>query len=202
MTYLTETETKQDPPQRRRIRFGLKTAFVVMTVLCLWLGWRMARQRQAAAVISRSYAVLDVIESNIATAPPNTIFTMPSHLRQRQANFLKQTRQGSIEQSSQLGSIFGSGRYYIMATRGQPLDITKLVATSDTKAASVQIRTHYEKGLAKLGLKRSLTSDGEKATAIWQMPDHGIHVVIDVHADQNQADVRVIFMHNETLSIW
>jgi hypothetical protein len=192
------------PPGRWQFRFGLKTLFIIMTVSCVWLGWRMARQRQAAAMVARSRAVMDVIDGNMSTPPQGTSFVMPPHLRQQTASFLTRTRPDPSNQTKQVSNPFGDGRFYSMSTRGEPLDITKLLATGNAAAASVQIRNQYERGLAKLGLQRALTSDGEKATSIWGLPEHGLHVIIDVDSDtaRNQADVRVIFLHSEELKAW
>ena len=190
--------------RRGRFRFGLKSLLVVMTIVCVYLGWRTARHLQATAIVARSNAVLNVIESNMAAAPPNTSFVTPLHLRQRSATFQKRARPDQADQTDRLGQVFGGGSLYSMATRSEPLDIMQLLTTGNAAAASVQIRSHYERGLAKLGLRRAMTGDGEKSTAIWQMPEHGLYVIIDVDADpvRKQADVRAIFLHSESLSAW
>lgn len=199
------SESNRKAPRRARFRVGLKALFAVMTLLCLWLGWRMARQRQAAAIVARSQTILDGIESNMTTVPQGASFTISSNLRQRKSSFLKKTRRDPSDLTNQLGGISSNGRFYTSAIRGEPLDITNLLATKSAADASLQIRSHYEQGLKKIGLRRTVTTNSvEKATAIWQMPEHGLHVIIDVDADaaRKQADVRIIYLHSESLSFW
>ena len=38
-------------PKRRWPRFSLRTLFVVVTVLCCWLGWRLERSRDCARIL-------------------------------------------------------------------------------------------------------------------------------------------------------
>jgi hypothetical protein len=57
--------TDAAPSQRSRFRFGLKTLFVVTTVLCLWLGYKFLRERRVAEMVARHEEVLAKLVSQI-----------------------------------------------------------------------------------------------------------------------------------------
>ncbi len=43
--------TATNKPRRRWFRFSLRTLFVLMTLLCVWLGWNVYQVRQREAVL-------------------------------------------------------------------------------------------------------------------------------------------------------
>jgi len=65
-----------DLPRRRRLRFGLKTLFIVVTALCLWLGYHVVRERRADEILARHDAVLAALVKQIATAPAQTFHSI------------------------------------------------------------------------------------------------------------------------------
>lgn len=173
-------------PRVRRFRFGLKTLFVVMTVLCFWLGGQVVRYRQSAAVVARYHAVSAALEQKMMTAPLNTRFIRVD------------VPLPSIERSSD------KWRFRTTEIWTWWLDISKFPVTIDIGDAGTKIRTYYERGLDDLGLVRTATTGGANASAIWEMPQHGVYVIVDVHIDAalKQAHVRLVFLQNEKLSLW
>jgi hypothetical protein len=190
---------------RPRPRFSLKAIFVVMTIACLLLGWTAARRFRAADIVARNHAVLDVIEQNLSTEPDKTSFVFSETLRQRSISFRQRTRQDPNQQIKQLSRITSGGPFYQMASFNEPLVVADLLQGATPSAVSVQIMKHYERGLAELGFHKTVQSGGtDRETAIWQRNDHGMHIIIDVDVrpTTSTANVRIIFLHNERISVW
>jgi hypothetical protein len=149
--------------------------------------------------------VLDVIEQNLASGPNETSFVFPEHLRQRSISFRQRTRSDPKLQTAQLSGFSGENVFYHMSTFNESLVVTDLLKKSTPSAVSVQIMKHYERGLDELGLKKTVQSGGtERETAIWQRNDQGMQIIIDVdvRAEPATANVRIIFLHNERVSVW
>ena len=66
-------------PSRKRLRFSLKTAFILLTLIAVWFGVYEFRVCQADAVAMRAAAIYESLDINIVT-PPNgtTLNTQPS----------------------------------------------------------------------------------------------------------------------------
>lgn len=191
-------------PGHRFFRFGLKSLFVLMTVLCIWLGTRAARDRQAREMVAINHAVVDALEKNTTAEPKEAEFVMPASIRQSTASFMKKNRPDSETQRRQITSFFDGGRLYSTSTFDVPLNVQKALAADSPENVSRRLMGHYERGLAETGLNRTVSGGGESSMAIWQMPAHGISVIIDVNVnpERKQARVRAIFIQNDKMSIW
>jgi hypothetical protein len=200
---------KSDEPSvrlgRPRFRFSLKVVFVVMTLACALLGWYVARQHQAAEIVSRNRAVRDVIERNLSSGPDKTSFVFADDLRQRSINFRQSHRPDPKQQIAQISRFSGDGSFYQTATFNELLVVTQLLQDGTPSAVAAQIVKYYERGLAELGLRKTVqTGETERESAIWQANDHGMHIVIDVDVrpKSSTANVRIILLHNERLTLW
>lgn len=198
------TMQSEPPPGRRLFRFGLKSLFILMTVLCIWLGIRAARDRRAREMVAVNHAVLEALEKNVTAEPKDAHFVMPASIRQSTANFLKKSRPDSEAQRRQIANLFDGGRLYTTSTFDVPLNVEKALAADSPTNVSTRLVAHYGRGLAEAGLNLTVSGGGESSMAIWHMPDHGVSVIIDVNVDSDtkQARVRTIFIQNDKLSIW
>jgi hypothetical protein len=71
-TTLDDAAPPTVPPPRRQFRFGLKALFIVMTLLCVWLGYKFARERRAAEMLSRRQAVYNTLIKNLSKPTADT----------------------------------------------------------------------------------------------------------------------------------
>jgi hypothetical protein len=205
--FIMASDTASDTTQRNgpwRLRFSLKWLFVVVAILCVCLGYYAARDRRAREMVALNHAILERMERNVATAPNDASFVMPESIRQSTARFLSRSRRDRDSQRRQIASFFGGGNLYGTSSFDVPLNVEKALATDSAAKVSSRVISHYESGLARIGLQRTITGGGEASRAVWQIPDHGISVIIDVNVDarSKQANVRTLFIHNEKLSIW
>jgi hypothetical protein len=62
MLFVPKTSAPDNKPRRRRwIRYGLRTVLILLTIVCLWLGWFMTqvqKQRRAVAVLEKYSAAI------------------------------------------------------------------------------------------------------------------------------------------------
>jgi hypothetical protein len=189
---------------RRLFRFGLKSIFILMTILCIWLGIHAARDRRAREMVAINHAVFEALAKNATAQPKDAYFVMSASIRQSTASFIKKSRLDSETQRRQIASLFNGGRLYATSTFDVPLNVEKALSVDSPEQVSRRLLGHYENGLAEAGLKRSLSSSGESSMAIWEMPDHGLSTIIDVvvSPERQQARVRTIFIQNDQLSVW
>jgi hypothetical protein len=197
-TNAIDTHPRQQTP---RFRFGLKSLLLVTALLSILFGWWLSQRIRAREIVNRSHAVWKAIATNISNAPRETSFV-------GQADHEIIVKRPAQEQEvKQLGQLFGNGLkawYHRRETRSHVLNVSQLLTTKSASAASAQIRSHYERGLSNAGLQRQLSLDGVKSVSIWSQPRHGQHVIIDVSVDPalTQADVRIIYLHDEAKTVW
>ena len=177
-----------DSPQRPRFRFGLKSLFVVMTILCAWLGYRAVRHYQFEQIRSRHIALVKAIHANLDEIPANT----------SRATVQRDSRpwSGSME--------FHKFLIRNAVTMAASLTIGPALAVESDKDIARKLLTHYGRGLADLGLQSvdlSTQTEPETQRVVWQSPDYGIVLVIDARvlgtADAKQADITFLLIHNE-----
>ena len=53
-------------------RFGLKTIFVVMTILCVWFGYQAIHHQRFEQVRARHSALVKAVQDSMSQAPPGT----------------------------------------------------------------------------------------------------------------------------------
>ena len=59
-------------PRSDKFRFSLQFLFVIVTLACIWLGWRSYRTAWANAVLKRENQIIEAINANIRKAPKQT----------------------------------------------------------------------------------------------------------------------------------
>ena len=76
---MKSTLTASDTPRRARFRFSVKTVFILVTLVVLWLGYRqfqhlqhLRRVQSAKALAQSLHAIELVVQSNLKTPPLET----------------------------------------------------------------------------------------------------------------------------------
>ncbi len=188
-----------------RYRFSLKWLLLVMAILCVLLGIYATLERKAREMLSLNNSILNVIEENFGLEPLNTTFFLPESLRRTTADFMKRTRTEDYERRKQGEHVFSGRTLYATSSYNTELDVANVLVVPGANNVAVRLLSHYAKGFTELGLSQtSITTSPDTATAIWQIPDHGVTVVIDVilDASSKQAKVRAIFVQSDRTSIW
>jgi hypothetical protein len=186
---------------RPRPRFGLKTAFVVMTVLCVWLGWRSVRERRIAEMHARRESVVAALEKVFTTSRPGII---------------KDGRWSpEVTHRRNLG---GDGTAYIrhVSADTERLQIVQPLIDQPIVNIVKELLAAYEPGLTAAGLHREIIKASGSTSSdnfghayggtVWVLPEHGLTVSLDAQVDREQVDtigrVNVVFIHNERVSFW
>jgi len=184
-----------------------------MTTLCLWLGYRFARERAANELIARHDAVLSVLIKQIATAPSSTFYG---------------NNPGSEDELSRHLSFPGKGfrRTTILkvdhsaSTTSQSLvvDVSQLLKN---KVVAQQIAddlvNYYASGLPGIGMQRTtsvgassgysangLSNETGKVRGIWSSPKSDLTVVIDatVESINQQGNVSILLLDSQQIRLW
>jgi hypothetical protein len=71
------TNSDSQAPNRPRIRFGLRALFVLMTAVCVWLGYRVILERRANEIAARHDAVLAAISKPLPSQQVPTMDSIP-----------------------------------------------------------------------------------------------------------------------------
>jgi cell division protein FtsB len=130
--------------RRRRVRFSLKTLLVLVTLLCIWLGWNAARQRRAAQIIALNHAVLDQLQENFTTEPDRTKADSSPSARQRRAKFFARTRNKFEVEPRSLTRFWDGGRFHHFTTLDETLD-TADVNAQEQRATVTAIYLHNDR---------------------------------------------------------
>jgi hypothetical protein len=169
-------EPETDPPRRRRLRFGLKTLFIILTALCLWLGYHVVREHRADEILARHDAVLAVLVKQIATAPAQTFYSISPGSEDEVLHRLgypdRRFRRATLLRVDHSGST---------TSQSLAIDVSKLLAinTNPTTIAD-QLAQHYLGALVPLGFQHTYThgdtrSEFESKTGtyhgIWSSPN-------------------------------
>lgn len=188
---------------RSRIRFSLRATFVLVTIVCLLLGWMAIRNSRAAGIISRHLAVVDQIQANVSQPPVNVTLAMPANVRQTKAALHSKMRANPVYRQFHTNGWLAD-RFDHMTVEGELLDVSAALVAESAADLATRLRTHYEDGFNSLGLRRNLTANGNPASAIWASPDNCIQLVVDVDVDggDKSARARVIYLHHEALELW
>lgn len=200
----SETEApSSDTANRKGFRFGLKWLFLLIAILCAALGAYAFLERQSREMLARHQAILAAIQEEITTAPPGVRFVAPKAV-QRSKDEIAKRRTSANPRRRPASRIFGRRSLATTDTYNVQLDATNPLADPNAKHIALNLAESYGKVWAKVGLKRNVTITGpgpNTATVIWQIPEHGVSVLVDVTLDPatKRADVRVIFIQNESI---
>jgi hypothetical protein len=206
---------------RFRFRFGLKAIFVVVTVLCLWLGYKAARERRADGILARHDAVLATLVKQIATPPAHTFYSISpgseDELLYRLGYPGRQFRRATVLRVDHSGST---------TSQNLKIDVSKLLdGNTNPVTVADQLIQHYGGALAPIGFVQTLThgdstSQGSSTTqdgktiaietqlgecrGIWSSAKSDISVVIDgkVFAPSKQAIVSILVIDSQQLYLW
>jgi hypothetical protein len=192
--------------RRRRFRFGLKTLFIAVTVLCIWLGYRYVRERRTNEILARHEAVLATLTKQIAT-PFQTLYAISpggeDELLRRFGHDSKRFRRATLLRVD-----------HSSPGQSSALDVSKLLAsgTNPTTIAD-RLAQHYGSALVPAGFEHTYTHGGSRSDlgsvsgtyrGIWTSPAGDLNVIIDaeVFAQSKTATVSILFTDSQQIRIW
>jgi hypothetical protein len=188
-----------------RFRFSLKWLLILIASLSILLAIYTTRERKSREMVALNDNISNAIEENVRKEPPNTKFLQPESFRRRIADFMKGARSKNYQRRGLAERVFGGGSLFAHSSYNTNLDVTNALAAPNGSYTPVQLLSHYANSLAELGLKQTvINSSPYTAAAMWELPEHGVSVIIDVILDAAAKDarVRIIFIQNDRISIW
>jgi hypothetical protein len=195
-------------PRRRRLQFSLRTAFVAITLLCIWLGIKLARERRSNEMLARHEQLLDIIVNNTVTPPPNAFHSVYPGDKDEILTNLRSPY--SAEQEGFLGFdlLHGHTSPARIAALTLQLDVSRLLPMNRDQVSERMI-VHYEQGLEKFGMYRfqSITRTntiGARSRSVWASKESELSIVIDadVAADVPVAEVRILVIDAQQFRLW
>lgn len=178
-----------------------------MTVLCVWLGYKFARERRAAEMDARHNALLDQIIINTVPPPTGTFHTLnPGSRDVLSAHLGRTTSRNRLRRDA----ILRAGAADTVTTESLVLDVSGLTAKYNKPDIARQLATHYSDGFENLGLNPRITTNrpanasGFRATIVWTSPKNELIVIVDanVSADQPTAEVEMLLIDSQQLRLW
>ena len=193
-----QTTDKPEPRSRRSAKLLL---ILLALSLCAWLAATLVRTRRADQILGRHDAVLDALITNIATPPAGTTFQAhpgePAELQRLLGRTWpdQETRRNAILE-------FGSPNRAV-STR-VTLDLAEALGDESEQEVARRLADGYAEGLAAAGLKRIVSGGGTNQAAVWKSPDNALDVWIDVDVDPDasSAEVQIIFIDTQRLTLW
>jgi hypothetical protein len=204
MTDASDPGREQPAPRQRQYQFGLKSLFVLTTILCVWLGYKTVRERRASEVNARFNSLLDAVVSNIGKSPPNANYRLnPGSLSKMQQKARWPGEEFYLNTILRTGS---SGR---IASRTLGLDISRALATASAKSVKEKLIDHYTDGLAALNMSQrshsaNFSSERIQARSVWASPANELSAVFDVdlHVEDATAEIRILLIDSQQLNLW
>jgi hypothetical protein len=219
----SETTT---PIRSSRLRFGLKTLFVIVTALCLWLGYRAILARRANEIASRHHTVLEAIYKQLPhqrvpthdSTPPGSEDALVVRLAQdsiapggEDKLLLRLERAGKKFQRVRMLRVDHTDPE---TSQNAPIDVLKLLA-SNTHPTTIadKLVQHYGIALSAIGFHQIFSHGGSRGDlesvsgtcrGIWSSPTSDIQVVIDgeVFAQSKSAMVTILLIDSQQLQLW
>lgn len=191
--------------RRPRFRFGLKALFGAMTIACLWLGYKMIRERRAAEMIARNNQIIQIVTANIATPPPDTFYQLDPG---SQDVLLGNAQWPGPEHWRR--TILETGSTGQLAGWTLVLDVSKRLEKLHRGGVAQHLVNHYAQHFTKHGLARREDTSGSNnlgggfARGVWTSHGNEFTVIInaDVGADVPTAEVRIITVDAQQLRVW
>lgn len=194
-------------PNWRRFRFGLRSLFVLVTMLCIGLGLKFPSDRRAAYIETWDRALRNVICENIATVP-NCLAV--AKLMEQSPSIVATDKLWPNDEPAarprKVNDILTSWAPNIV------LDVSTALQLEQPAALANRLLKHYESGLAEHGLQRISFEPGmtcpttTESSAVWvsDRPELNTFVTIAVRvsADTNQGNVQIRHVARPTTRSW
>jgi hypothetical protein len=186
---------------RTRLRFGLKTLLIAMTVVCLLLGYWFARVRRAEEMIARHDRLWNTVINNIVTPPTDVTY----HSFIGTENDIKDRFSWGGHLNPK-GVVMGTGSMGTVRSESFTVDFSKFQPPASRKNIAGVLIDHYSSGLGAAGVSRCYDggSSNLQRRAVWTSPREDLAVVIDVSAsrDEPYAEVQILLIDSQQLFIW
>ncbi|MFO0790502.1 MAG: hypothetical protein U0805_13690 [Pirellulales bacterium] len=172
-----------------RFRFGLKTLLVVMTVMCLYLGYEAVRERRAEQLRARDMALVAAVRSSLSKVPHGTSLRSPA----------AQTWPGSLWRHK--------FHLRVAASQSISLSVDSSFDHISDYDVSKSLLEFFGRDMEAIGLAETNLSDAEDPILLrsaWQCAEEGTLVLIEVRMGSlptsRTAIVSMVLIHNE--DVW
>ncbi|HEX3600113.1 MAG TPA: hypothetical protein VHU84_08210 [Lacipirellulaceae bacterium] len=184
-----ELLAEQPSTRPTSFRFGLKTIFVVMTILCLWFGYQAIHHQRFEQMRARQSALVKAVQDSMNEAPSGT------HIAPRSGPARWSGRNESRD------------RIRTAVTTTIPLRIDPPFNIQSNDAIANELLDDYGRRLIEIGLKPDDLgnfADPDTYRRAWQLPEYGVLVLFEIRMttvpNTKQAVVTSILIHNE--NVW
>jgi hypothetical protein len=180
-----------------RLRFTLRTAFLVVTIVSVAAAILIAHHRRAAAIESWDRALRNAICENIARLPDGGKFTDPPDVLANKSV----APLADIDQSPRLTNDDLAPLTYWSPTA--MLDVTEALQNESPADLAERLIRHYEAGFERHGLIRKTVQlcafgpDSTQPSSVWltERPELGGMVTVEVRVDESAQTAAIQIRH-------
>jgi hypothetical protein len=199
-----DAEPYTDLPPLVGFRLRLRTLFILVTLVCILLGLKLASEQRRGRIVARHHALVDTLSANILSPPPNITYqTEPGDVNEIASNI-------NFNDVDFLGFEFlDAGGPQRVSGRSLVLDVSKLAPTNSPADLARDLVQHYETGLTRLGMHQwqsvhGIGLDGRQSRSVWTSDDHELAAVIDVDiaAERGLAEIRILVIDGQSRDLW
>jgi hypothetical protein len=195
-------EPYTDLPPVVRFRFRLKTLFVIITLVCILLGLKLAHERRARAILSRHKSLIEALTANVLSPPQDTVYITPPGDASEIASRLNFSCVDQFHFLAPGGPARVGGQTFV-------LDVSKSPRRKQGGELGQMLTEYYAKGLSRLGMKQRQAVygaglNGRWSRCVWVSSDYDLTVVIDsdISADDNRAEIRILVIDGQSHELW
>jgi hypothetical protein len=193
--------------RQRRFQFSLKSFFVLVTFLCLWLGYRAWHSYRVDQMIERHNNLIGVIARSVATPPDGAAFRF-QHPQNEETILGRAGWPKGIDPST--AAEYNNNAQCRFSTESFLLDVSKLLTGPTPKRVVWDIASYYCSGLEELGMESAVEfsgpsdADGSIAGVVRVSPAGDLQVFINVQVDQSAGTAQVVIVtsDNQQIHFW
>jgi hypothetical protein len=189
-----------DPPTNgRRLRFGLRPLFFVVTLLAICLGYLAQRANWRVETARRHNLLMAKLADNLLQPPNGVTYDSQQISRKYLERYFSQT----WEERPSFFDLGNPARVNTQASTNFGFTIAKLPTGSHPADLCQRILTHYEAGMESVGVSRSMGSfSRQRGQSVWT--DEGVVVIVDVwlNAAQTKGSVQMLVIDDQEFHIW
>lgn len=191
-------------PQLWRPRIGLKSILLLMAAICILLGGYAILERKSREMVALNQAIQEALHTSFTSQPEGADFVNPAAVKSS-AEELRKDLSRSRVQGASVERYFGRRVLHTGNEINISVDLSKALAAKRENAVLAKLLSQFAYGLSQLGLRQTATTFSPgSASEIWELPEHGVLVIIDTFLDHQtkQARIRSRFFHNDQATIF
>jgi hypothetical protein len=187
------------PTKRGGFRFGLRTIFVVATLLGVIFGYLAMRANWLSETARRHNAMAAKLRENLFKPPAGVAYDWPETLKKHVGRYFLQ----SWDERRRFFDLGNEARHSMTASTTLGFNIAKPPTGKHPADLCQRLLEHYEIGLETVGLARSIGGySGQRCQTLWT--DEGVVVIVEVwvNSDQTSGGVQMLVVDEQEFHLW